>query len=273
MTRLSSFSFLQKITFCLMLILLVGACSRVAVTNRRQFAPLPDRFLLPMSFTNYSEVISSSRLSTNAEQTAMVKRTGERISKAVEQYMRDNKMEDQIANFAWEFNLIADPTINAWCMPGGKVAFYEGIMPICRDETGVAVVMGHEIAHAVAKHGNERMSQGLMQQFGGLALDVYMREKPAATRQLFQQAYGVTTTVGVLLPFSRLQETEADKMGLIFMAMAGYDPREAPNFWNRMRAGTGDAGGPEFLSTHPAPATRIRDLNNMMEEALKYYKK
>ena len=185
--------------------------------------------------------------------------------------MADNKMSDRIANYKWEFNLVQSNDVNAWCMPGGKVVFYTGILPYTKTETGLAVVMGHEIAHAVAWHGNERMSQGLAAQLGGLALDVALSQKPAATRNLFQLAYGVGATYGVLLPFSRTQESEADKLGLIFMAMAGYDPSEAVAFWQRMSAASGGNAPPEWMSTHPSDERRIRDIQAYMPKALKYY--
>lgn len=202
----------------------------------------------------------------------MVKRVGTRIQHAVEQFMAEHNASNQLKGYAWEFNLIDENIVNAWCMPGGKVVFYTGIMPICEDEKGVAVVMGHEVAHAVANHGSERMSQGLIQQMGGEALNVAMATKPDETRALFGTAYGLASNYGAMLPFSRLHESEADKMGLIFMAMAGYDPREAPKFWERMAAQSGGAAPPEFMSTHPAHATRIKDLNAQIPEAMKYYK-
>ena len=178
-----------------------------------------------------------------------------------------------LKGFQWEFNTVESEEANAFCMPGGKVVFYTGILPICQDEAGVAVVMGHEVAHAIAKHGNERMSQGLVQQFGGVALSVALSDKPAQTQQLFQTAYGVGSQVGVMLPFSRLQESEADELGLIFMAMAGYDPHEAPKFWERMSAKSSGGAPPEFLSTHPSHETRIRKLNKAIPKAMEYYKK
>jgi len=202
----------------------------------------------------------------------MLKRVGERISKAVEKYMADNNMSSAIRGFQWEFNLIDDPTINAWCMPGGRVAFYTGILPICRDEAGIAVVMGHEIAHAVANHSGERMSQELMVQLGGVALSTALQQKSAMTQQIALSVFGVGTQVGAVLPYSRLHEFEADRLGIIFMAMAGYDPNEAPKFWERMQALSGGNAPPQFLSTHPSDAKRISELKAAMPEAMKYYK-
>ncbi len=229
--------------------------------------------MLSLSYTNYQSFLGESKLSTNKAQTNMVKNSGRRIQAAVEEYMKINGIASKIDGFQWEFNLVDDPAVNAWCMPGGKVVFYTGIMPICQDETGVAVVMGHEVAHAVADHGNERMTQGLMAQAGQTALSVYMANKPDETRNMMLAAFGVGAQVGVLLPFSRLHESEADKLGLIFMAMAGYDPHEAPRFWERMSAKSGGNKPPEFMSTHPSDQRRIANLQAMMPEAMKYYKK
>jgi predicted Zn-dependent protease len=254
--------------------LIVYSCSTVAITGRKQFAPLPDSELNSMSFTQYDQVLKESKLSTNKAQVNQVKSVGQKIQKAVESYMATNGLSDQLKGYKWEFNLIQDDeTVNAWCMPGGKVAFYTAIMPICKTDEGVAVVMGHEIAHAIARHGNERMTQGLAQQFLGMTLAYALKEKPAATQQLFMTAYGAGSSVAVMLPFSRLQESEADRMGLIFMAMAGYNPNEAPVFWERMAANSGGGAPPEFLSTHPSHSTRIADLKAEIPEAMKYYKK
>jgi predicted Zn-dependent protease len=257
--------------FLLLALLFQLSCSRVPVTGRRQMKLLPNNTLLSMSYTSYGDFLKQNKLSSNAQQTAMIKNCGNRIKTAVESYMKKHGMEKKLSGFDWEFNLVEDPTINAWCMPGGKVVFYTGILPLCKDEAGVAVVMGHEVAHAIANHGNERMSQGLAVQMGGLGLAVALHDKPAETQALFMGAYGIGTTVGAILPYSRLHESEADHMGLIFMAMAGYDPRKAPEFWERMAA----AGGgkvPEIMSTHPSDETRIRKLNEHMNEALSYYK-
>jgi predicted Zn-dependent protease len=247
-------------------------CSTVPVTGRKQLSIVPNSQILPMSYDSYKTVLDSSKMSTNKEQVAMVKRVGSKIQAAVEEYMAQNNWSDQLKGYAWEFNLVDENIVNAWCMPGGKVVFYTGILSVCQDEAGVAVVMGHEVAHAIANHGAERMSQGLVQQMGGVALDVALSSKPAETRQMFGMAYGVASNYGAMLPFSRLHESEADKMGLIFMAMAGYDPREAPKFWERMASMSGGAAPPEFMSTHPSHSTRIKDLNDQIPEALKYYK-
>ncbi len=259
-------------TWALFLTVFLGiSCSRVPLTGRRQMKLLPSNSLLSMSYTSYGDFLKQNKLSTNAQQTAMVKNSGNRIKTAVETYMKDHGMLKELDGFKWEFNLVEDPTVNAWCMPGGKVVFYSGILPLCKDEAGVAVVMGHEVAHAIANHGNERMSQGLVVQMGGIGLSLALQQKPAETQALFMGAYGIGSTIGAVLPFSRLHESEADYMGLIFMAMAGYDPRKAPEFWQRMAA-LGGGKPPELLSTHPSDETRIRKLNEYMSEALRYYK-
>jgi predicted Zn-dependent protease len=176
-----------------------------------------------------------------------------------------------VAGFKWEFNLVDNKEANAWCMPGGKVVVYTGLLPVTKDEKGLAFVMGHEIAHAVARHGNERMSQQLAVQSGGMALDIALMQQPNETRQLFNMAYGLGSTVGAILPFSRLHESEADKLGMIFMALAGYDPTSASNVWTRMAAGGGQKP-PQILSTHPTDAKRKSDMDAFLPQAMKYYK-
>ena len=202
----------------------------------------------------------------------MVKRVGRNIQQAVEQYFADKNMSGQLNGYAWEFNLVDSDEVNAWCMPGGKVVIYTGILPVTKDENGLAVVMGHEVAHAIAEHGNERMSQGLLVQLGGMGLQAALENEPALTQQLALAAFGLGSQVGVMLPFSRLHESEADQMGLIFMAMAGYHPNNAVEFWQRMAA-QGGGEPPEFLSTHPSNQTRINDIKKLIPEAMQYYKK
>lgn len=248
-------------------------CATVAVTGRKQLSLVSNAEIIPMSFQQYEQVKAESEIITGTEQSAMVERVGRKIQGAVERYMAERGFSDQLAGFDWEFILIKDDqTVNAWCMPGGKVAFYTAILPICQDETGLAVVMGHEVAHAIANHGRERMSQGLVAQYGLASVQVAMGQNPTGTEQLLMQSIGMGTQIG-MLKFSRTHESEADRMGLTFMAMAGYNPREAPEFWKRMSAGSGGAAPPEFMSTHPSDETRINDLNSWMDEALKYYNK
>ncbi|MCE2997385.1 MAG: M48 family metallopeptidase [Cyclobacteriaceae bacterium] len=262
---------MKKLALLSFLFLFFG-CATVPVTGRKQFSLISSSEINGMAATQYQEVIKKGPLSTNQEQVAMIKRVGTKIQKAVEQYMAQKGASDQLADFAWEFNLIQDDkTVNAWCMPGGKVAFYTAILPICKDETGIAVVMGHEVAHAIANHGRERMSQGMIQQLGVSTLGTAMGQNPTMTRQIFMEAVGMGANLG-MLKFSRTHESEADHIGLIFMAMAGYDPKQAPKFWERMTAGSNGQKPPEFMSTHPSDETRIKDLNGWMPEALQYYK-
>mgnify|MGYP006286026945 CR=1 FL=1 len=255
-----------------MLITLLAGCSEVPITGRRQLNLVPESMVTSMSAQQYDQFLSQSNLSDDPQKVAMVKRVGARIQEAVEQFCAEYCDENPFQGYEWEFNLIADDTVNAWAMPGGKVAVYEGILPVAQNEAGLATVMGHEIAHVFADHGQERMSQGLLVQMGGVALEYALQEKPEQTRSLFMTSYGLGSQVGLLLPFSRLHESEADRLGLIFMAMAGYNPEEAVGFWQRMAEAKGDAAAPpEFLSTHPADETRIRKIRELIPEAMEYY--
>jgi predicted Zn-dependent protease len=263
--------YLSNATLIGLLLLIVG-CATVPVTGRKSLNILPDSELLSMSLQQYNDVLKKSKLSNDPAKVQMVKRVGERIASATEQFFTEKGMESEIKNYKWEFSLIEDDKVaNAWCMPGGKVAVYTGILPITQNDTGLAVVMGHEISHAIAKHGNERMSQGMLAQLGAVGLSAALSTHPGATSEIFMAAYGLGANVGVLLPYSRIQESEADHIGLILMAKAGYDPREAVPFWKRMNE-KGGSRPPEFLSTHPAPETRIKDIEAEIPEAMKYYK-
>ena len=248
------------------------ACSTVPLTGRKQLNIIPASTMLSMSFQEYGDFLKSNKLSNDQAATAMVKNVGARISRAVEQYMSQQGLSSHLKGYAWEFNLVQSDEVNAWCMPGGKVVFYTGILPITRDEAGIAVVMGHEVAHAVAEHGGERMSQGLLAEMGGMALSAALDKEPEKTKALWMTAFGIGAQVGVLLPFSRTQESEADRLGLIFMSMAGYDPNTAVAFWERMAAQKGGQSPPEFLSTHPSDQTRINDIKKHIPEAMRFYK-
>ncbi len=248
------------------------ACATVPITGRKQVNLMGEGAVMSMAEGQYREVVQSSKMvPSNDPRAQMVKRCGENISRAAGEYLRANKQGDRVEGFQWEFVLIDEPVENAWCMPGGKVAFYTGILPITANENGMAVVMGHEIAHAIARHGNERMSQGLALQGISTSFEILTSEKPGLARDIFMQSIGLGGQLG-MLKYSRTHESEADKMGLIFMAMAGYDPREAPQFWERMSAGHEGQAPPEWLSTHPSDASRVKDLNDFMDKALKYYK-
>jgi predicted Zn-dependent protease len=226
--------------------------------------------MLSMSLQQYNEFLKTNKISSNQEQTQMVKKVGRKIQMAVEQYFTDENMSYTLRDYKWEFNLIESEEKNAWAMPGGKVVVYEGILPITKDEAGLAVVMGHEIAHAIAKHGNERMSQILIAQMGGMALSKAMAEKPEKTRRLWMTVFGVGAQFGVMLPFSRYQESEADHLGLVFMAIAGYDPNEAVEVWKRMSQMKEGQAPPEFLSTHPSDETRIRKIKETIPKVEQY---
>ncbi len=255
-----------------LLILLAVACANVPITGRKTLNLIPGTQINSMSFGQYDEFLKANKLSTDRDQTAMVKRVGHNIQVAVEAYFKQENMSSYLTEYRWDFNLVHDDLVNAWCMPGGKVVVYTGLLPIAQDENGLAVVMGHEIAHAIANHGNERMSQGLLVQMGGVALSQAIKNKPKETQSLFMTAFGVGTTIGAMLPFSRLHESEADRLGLIFMAMAGYDPHAAVPFWQRMSEGK-SGGQPEFLSTHPSDETRIANIKKTIPEAMRYSKR
>lgn len=266
----------SKSRLSIIIILVVAtawACTTVPITGRRQLTGLiGDQQVVAMSADAYKQVMDSVVLSKDVEQVAIIKRAGTRIQKAVEVYLSNNGQSDLLEGFNWEFNLIDnDTTVNAWAMPGGKVAFYTGIMPICKDELGVAVVMGHEVAHAIAKHGQERMNSAYAQQVGLSLGAAALGQDPTLSQRLVFQAVGMGSQLG-MLAFSRKHESEADELGLIFMAIAGYNPSEAPIFWERMSAGSGGAP-PEFLSTHPSHETRIERLNAKLPEAMEYYEK
>jgi predicted Zn-dependent protease len=257
-------------TFCVSL--LMQGCSTVPLTGRKQLNLVPESEMMSMSFSSYSDFLKSNKISTDQSATAMVTSVGKDIAAAVTKYFADNKLSDRLQGYQWEFNLVEDKTPNAWCMPGGKVVVYSGILPYTEDKNGLAVVLSHEIAHAVARHGNERMSQQIVTQFGNVALNELIKDKPDQTKGIFNTAYGLGSQVGVMLPFSREHELEADKLGLIFMAMAGYDPQTAISFWERMSK-TGGQKPPEFMSTHPSDETRIKKIQAALPEAMKYYTK
>jgi len=248
-----------------------NGCTVVPLTGRKQLNLVPESEMISMSLTNYSDFLKTNAISKDKAATEMVKSVGTDISNAVTRYFSDNKISDQLQGYQWEFNLVKnDTTVNAWCMPGGKVVVYSGLLPVTKDKNGLAVVLSHEIAHAVARHGNERMSQEMLVQFGSIALNEALSKQPQQTREIFNVSYGLGSQFGVLLPYSREHELEADKLGLIFMAMAGYDPGTAIPFWERMAA-SGGKKPPEFLSTHPSDQTRIEKIKAALPEAMKYY--
>jgi len=264
---------MKKVLFVLTTVLFLFSCSTVPITGRKQFNMIPAGEMLAMSSRQYGDFLKEHNKSSNQQATAMVRRVGKNIQQAVTQFLVKHNRADLLRGYNWEFNLVTDKQANAWCMPGGKVVVYTGILPITKNENGLAVVMGHEIAHAIAGHGSERMSQELVRQLGGMALTVALQEKPEETQALWLAAYGIGSEVGVMLPYSRLHESEADHLGLIFMAMAGYDPHVAPEFWKRMKKMNHTVKPPEFLSTHPSDETRIQNLQKWIPEAMRYYTK
>jgi predicted Zn-dependent protease len=246
----------------IVLLLWLVACETVPITGRSQIMLLPEGSELAMGIDAYREVLKKSRVSTDAAANAHVKRVGQRIAEATGR-----------ADYQWEFTVIEDKQVNAFCLPGGKVAVYTGILPIARDEAGLAAVLGHEVAHAIARHGGERLSQTMLVQTGLAATQAALARNDPGTVQNVTALLGAGASVGLLLPWGRNQESEADHLGLIYMAKAGYDPRAARDLWSRMDAASrGASRPPEFLSTHPLPATRIRQIEAWLPEALGYYK-
>jgi predicted Zn-dependent protease len=264
---------LKEIIVALSITIGLTACvEKVPLTGRKQVSLVNESELVGMSLTEYQKFLSQNKpLAIMDPRAQMVKRIGGKIQAAVIQFMGEKGLSKRIEGYQWEFNTVDDSAVNAWCMPGGKVVVYTGLLPVTQDEQSLAVVMGHEIAHAIARHGNERMSQGMLVQLGGLAVAVAVSQKPEATQNIFLQSYGISSTLGVLA-YSRTHESEADKMGLVFSAMAGYDPNAAVTFWERM-AKQGGQKPPELLSTHPSDETRISDIKKFLPEAMKYYKK
>jgi predicted Zn-dependent protease len=262
------------LTALLGLALVLAGCTTVGITGREQFNFMPDSIMNSMSLQQFNQFLSSNKVGGDPQQNAMVERVGSGIAKSVTQYCKDRGIADPFAGYQWEFKVVEDKAVNAFAMPGGKVVVYTGLFPVAKNEAGLAVVVAHEVAHVFAKHGAERMSQGLLVQMGGIALTEAIKDKPEATKALFLTSFTVGSQIGLLLPYSRLHENEADRLGLIFMAMAGYDPQEAVTFWQRMaEQSKGQSKPPEFLSTHPADETRIQNLRNLQSEAQEYYKK
>ncbi len=261
-----------RLVFVYIFVCFLASCATVPITGRTQLDIIPASTMLSMSLQQYDDFLKNHKLSIDKEKTRMVQNVGERIQRAVEDYMMEQGLSARLNGYVWEFNLVESEEANAWCMPGGKVVVYTGIFPITQDESGLAVVLSHEIAHAIAKHGDERMSQGLLTELGGFALSTALETKPEKTKALWMAAFGVGSNLGIILPYSRLHENEADHLGLIFMAMAGYDPNRAVAFWERMAQQKKGAASPEFLSTHPSDQTRINKIVAAIPEAMKYYK-
>ncbi|MBK7027931.1 MAG: M48 family metallopeptidase [Bacteroidales bacterium] len=254
----------------LAVLLLVTACQKVPITGRKQIKLLPASTMAQMGNESYTSFLKDNPpVNPPTVQSALVTSVGQRVSLAVNKYMNENGFSKRIEGYKWEFNTVQSADVNAWCMPGGKVVVYTGILPLTKDDAGLAVVLGHEIAHAIADHGNERMSQQLAIQLGGISLAVAMQQKPQQTQDIFMMAYGVGSQLGQLA-YSRQHELEADKLGLIFMAMAGYNPERAISFWQEMAAQGGNKP-PEIISTHPSDERRIAQIRSFLPEAMKYY--
>jgi predicted Zn-dependent protease len=264
---------MKKILSFFLLAPLFISCTQNLVTGRKQLNLVSETELQTMASQEYQTFLNANKVvnASSNRDAEMVRRVGSRISAAITAYYNDKGYTSVLEGYQWEFNLVDNKEANAWCMPGGKVVVYTGLLPLTQNEAGLAIVIGHEIAHAVAQHGSERMSQALLQQLGGVALQIAIANKPSETQNLFMTAYGIGSTVGAILPFSRKEETEADKFGLYFAAMGGYNPQEAIPFWERM-AVAGGAKPPEFLSSHPSDETRIEKIKANMPQALKYYK-
>lgn len=270
--QLEKLNIMKKIIYLLLTVVILTGCALNILTGRKQLNLVQESELQLMAKDQYNTFLSENKVlnSGSSREAATVDRVGARISQAITKYFVGQGQESLLEGYKWEFNTIDSKEINAWCMPGGKVVIYTGLLPVTKNEAALAIVMGHEIAHSVAKHGNERMSQALVQQMGGMALGLALAQKPQETQDLFMMTYGIGSQVGAILPWSRQQETEADQYGLIFSAIAGYDPREAIPFWQRMST-AGGASPPEFLSTHPSDATRLKKLEKFIPEAMKYY--
>jgi len=260
----------SSLFICLLATLI--ACSTVPLTGRKQFSLVGDSEINTSAAQSYKQLLTDPKTTviSGTRDAESVKTVGNKLSVAIENYLKQNGYGDQYS-FNWEFNLIQSKEVNAWCMPGGKVAVYSGILPITMDDAGLATVMGHEIGHAIARHSAERISQQMAAQAGGAVVGAATSDKSQTTQTVVNELYGVGGQL-VLLKYSRNQESEADRLGLIFMAMAGYDPNYAVLFWQRMAAQNKGGAPPEFLSTHPADATRIQAIKNSIPEAMKYYR-
>lgn len=259
--------FKKSIFITCAVILTIIACKVNPFTGKKELNFVSNEQLFPSSFQQYEAFLDSSNVVHGTAESKMVKRVGQKIKTAAERYLNANGYQGFLNDFKFEYNLVKDEQVNAFAMPGGKTVVYTGILPITEDETGLAVVMGHEVAHALADHGAQRMSRAQIQQLGAVAGTVALSGKSEQTQQIFAQAYGIGSQVGVMLPFSRNQEAEADRIGLTLMAIAGYNPDEAADLWRRMQQRSGGSSTPEFLSTHPSNQSRINNLEAWAPEA------
>jgi predicted Zn-dependent protease len=257
----------------LIAVLLFASCGSVPLTGRKQMLLVSESEVLAASLTQYDEYIKKSQKSADRTGMAMVERVGKKIAAATEAYLKQNGLSGEIANFKWEFNLVKSDDVNAFCMPGGKIVVYEGLLPLVSSDDELAVVLGHEVAHAVAKHSNERMSQELLAQYGATAVNVALSNKSETVQTVGNTVFGLGAQLGVMLPYSRKHELEADYMGLVFMTMAGYNPETAISFWRKMAAASGNRNAPDFMSTHPNDSKRISEIQRYLPEMEKYKRK
>lgn len=251
--------------------LLLLSCARKPLSGRGQPVLLPHEQMLHLSNEAYQQVLRAYPRSDSAQHTQLVEEVGQKLTAAVREYMRRQNLHDRIEGNQWTYTLLASDQANAFCLPGGQIAFFEGIMPLCRDADGVAAVMAHEIAHAIARHGNERLVRQLTDQFGGMTLEEALVNKPEQTQQAVFASFGLGAQVGQLLPFSAAHELEADEVALYFMALAGYDPRQAPALWERMALSAAPRP-PELLATHPSPENRAKNFREHMRKAVRFYR-
>jgi len=264
---------MKKITLILLVLIGVSACKTSPFTGKKTLNFVSNDQLFPMAFQQYDSFLSENNVVTGTAESQMVKRVGEKIAVAAERYLTALGEPGYLNDYRWEYNLVKDDAINAWCMPGGKIVVYTGILPVTQSEKGLAMVMGHELAHALADHGAQRMSASQLQQGGALLTAVAVGGQDAQKQNQIMQLYGIGTTVGGMLPFSRSHETQADEIGVVIAAIAGYDPYEAANLWRRMKSASGGAGQPQLLSTHPTPDSRIANLTRMAPIAVQEAKK
>lgn len=257
----------KKIILSIGLVLLALACAKNPFTGKSTLALVSNSEILPSAFAQYNQFLSENKVISGTADARRVETIGTKIKVAAEKWLTANGQAEYLKDYRWEYKLVESKEVNAWCMPGGKIVFYSGIIPICKDDAGMATVMGHEVAHALANHGQQRMSAGLLQQLGAAGVGVATGGKSEQTQQLAMTAYGAATQLGGMLPFSRSHESEADMIGLTLMAIAGYNPDQAIAFWQRMSAASGGQAPPEFMSTHPSDQTRIANLRALIPQA------
>ncbi|MDP5157527.1 MAG: M48 family metallopeptidase [Flaviramulus sp.] len=256
----------KKITLAFVITLIIFSCATNPFTGKKTMAFVSNDQLFPSAFAQYNQVLTDNKVVKGTANAEMITRVGQRIAVAAERYLNANGFAGYLKDYKWEYTLIESEQVNAWCMPGGKIAFYTGILPIALNETGIAAIMGHEVAHALANHGQQRMSAAYIQQGLAVAGNVALSNDQQALG-IFNQSYGIVSNVAGMLPFSRSHETEADKIGIYLMAIAGYNPDEASVLWERMKANSGGQAPPEFLSTHPSNDSRIANLKSLASQA------